>query len=252
VVGAVIVFHDVAQSRVVAERMAHLARHDYLTGLPNPALLTERLSQAMSLAHRHSKRVALLFLDLNDFKSINDTFGHLVGDRFLQAVATRLTGCVRASDTVCRRGGDEFVILLTEIESSQDAAQVAEKVLATVSAPQVIDGIHLQRTASLGISIYPEDGKESAALIQRADSAMYDAKASEPGGYRFFGSGTASPRARAAILNDPELEVVEVNVEAFEVVGQSSAFVSSCAASDTVVARGVDGVKSVTNPMQVK
>ena len=123
--GAVIVFHDVSQSRPMVLKMAHLALHDFLTGLPNRVLLTERLAQAIGCS-RHRKQVALLFLDLDNFKRINDTLGHVIGDQLLQLVADRLTACVRATDTVCRQGGDEFVILLAEIEQPQDAAHIAE------------------------------------------------------------------------------------------------------------------------------
>ena len=138
VAGAVIVFHDVSQSRGMARKMAHMAQHDFLTGLPNRALLTERLSQAIGLAHRHRKQVALLFLDLDYFKHINDSLGHAIGDQLLQSVANRLAACVRGTDTVCRQGGDEFVILLAEIEHPQDAAHVAEKLRAALALPHLI------------------------------------------------------------------------------------------------------------------
>jgi diguanylate cyclase (GGDEF)-like protein/PAS domain S-box-containing protein len=196
VTGAVIVFHDVAKSRAVVEKMAHLARHDFLTGLPNSALLGEKLSQAIGLAHRHRKQVALLFLDLNDFKSVNDACGHLVGDRLLQAVGNRLVACVRATDTVCRRGGDEFVILLTEIMHHDDAAVVAEKVIAVIAEPLVIDGHRLTVGASIGISVYPDDGDDVVTLVQRADTAMYQIKARGVSGFRF--TGTRMRRSTAA------------------------------------------------------
>jgi diguanylate cyclase (GGDEF)-like protein/PAS domain S-box-containing protein len=198
VAGAVIVFHDVAQSRAVAERMAYLARHDYLTGLANPSLLTERLTQAIGLAKRHQKQVGLLFIDLDDFKRVNDSLGHLVGDRLLESIARRLQTCVRGTDTVCRRGGDEFVILLAEIECPQDAAYVAKKVLEAVSAPQFIDGIKLQVSASIGISVYPDHGDDLVTLMQCADTAMYQVKSNGHNDYRFFGAGR--PRRRFGSL----------------------------------------------------
>jgi diguanylate cyclase (GGDEF)-like protein/PAS domain S-box-containing protein len=188
VTGAVIVFHDVAKSRAVVEKMAHLARHDFLTGLPNSALLGDKLSQAIGLAHRHRTQVALLFLDLNDFKTVNDACGHLVGDRLLQAVAHRLVACVRTTDTVCRRGGDEFVILLTEIVHHDDAAVVAEKVIAAIAEPLLIDSHSLTVGVSIGISVYPEDGDDVVTLVQRADTAMYQTKARGISGYRFTGT----------------------------------------------------------------
>jgi diguanylate cyclase (GGDEF)-like protein/PAS domain S-box-containing protein len=187
VTGAVIVFHDVARSRLMSERMAHLAWHDHLTGLANTALLTERLIQAVRLAHRHRKQVALLFIDLDQFKQVNDAHGHSFGDQLLKSVARRLEACVRESDTVCRRGGDEFVILLTEVECRQDAAQVAEKVLAAISAQHVIDGNAVWVSASIGISLCPDDGDDADTLMRRADVAMYRAKAGSQDGFCFAG-----------------------------------------------------------------
>ncbi|MCC5867759.1 MAG: diguanylate cyclase [Gammaproteobacteria bacterium] len=188
VTGAVIVFHDAAQSKVTTERNAHLARHDALTGLANTALLTERLSQAIALALRHRGRLALLFIDLDRFKGVNDTHGHSAGDTLLKAVADRLRSCVRAIDTVCRRGGDEFVILLAEIECRQDAGHVAEKILAALCEPYAIDGTAVRISASIGISVYPENGDEATTLLQSADTAMYKAKESRQPAYSFAGS----------------------------------------------------------------
>ncbi|WP_346285082.1 EAL domain-containing protein [Zoogloea sp.] len=175
--GAVIVFHDVSESRAMAARMSHLAHHDFLTGLPNRALLTERLSQAIGLARRRHKQVALLFLDVDYFKHINDSLGHRIGDLLLQALAERLIACVRTTDTVCRQGGDEFVILLSEVEHIDDATRVAEKLLQVFSLPQLIDGHELHVTLSIGISVYPDDGDNAEAVMQNADTAMYHAKA---------------------------------------------------------------------------
>jgi diguanylate cyclase (GGDEF)-like protein/PAS domain S-box-containing protein len=189
VTGAVIVFHDVARSMLMSERMAHLARHDHLTGLANTALLAERLEQVVRLANRHRKQVALLFIDLDRFKEVNDAHGHEFGDQVLRAVARRLEACVRESDTVCRRGGDEFVILLTEIECRRDAAQVAEKVLAAVAAEHVIDGHAVRVGASIGISVYPGDGDDAGTLLRRADVAMYQVKGGSQAGYCFAGAG---------------------------------------------------------------
>ncbi len=184
--GAVIVFHDVSESRAMALKMAHLARHDFLTGLPNRMLLTERLSQAIGLAQRHHKQVALLFLDLDYFKHINDTLGHAIGDKLLQSVAERLSENVRATDTVCRQGGDEFVILLAEIEQSLDAAIIADKLLTAFAVPHLIGGQELHATLSIGISVYPDDGKDLDAIMQSADTAMYHAKACGRNNFQFF------------------------------------------------------------------
>ncbi len=186
VIGAVIVFHDVSQSRAMALKMAHLAQHDFLTGLPNRVLLTERLSQAIGLANRHRKQVGLLFLDLDYFKHINDSLGHAIGDQLLQSVSDRLAACIRATDTVCRQGGDEFVILLAELEQPQDAAHVAETLLATFAAPHQIGGHELHVTLSIGISIYPDDGVSVDAIMRNADTAMFHAKASGRNKYQFF------------------------------------------------------------------
>ena len=184
--GAVIVFHDVSKSRAMALKMAHLAQHDFLTDLPNRVLLTERLSQAIGLAHRHRKQVALLFLDLDHFKHINDSLGHTIGDQLLQSVAGRLASCVRVTDTVCRQGGDEFVILLAEIERPQDTTQIAEKLIAAFALPHVISGQEIHITLSIGISVYPEDGDNVETVMQNADTAMYHAKESGRNTFRYF------------------------------------------------------------------
>lgn len=184
--GAVIVFHDVSETRAMAQKMLHMAQHDFLTGLANRALLTERLTRAIGLAQRKKKQVALLFIDLDNFKHINDTLGHTIGDKLLQSVAKRLTEVVRTTDTVCRQGGDEFVILLTEIVHCQDAAQVAEKLIAAFALPHVIHECELDVTLSIGVSVYPDDGKDVESLFQHADAAMYCAKTGGRNNYQFF------------------------------------------------------------------
>ncbi len=186
VIGAVLVFHDVSESRSVALRMAHLAQHDFLTGLPNRVLLTERCTQAIGQANRHKKQVGLLFLDLDFFKRINDSLGHAIGDLLLQSVAERLVAGVRTTDTVCRQGGDEFVILLAEIEQPQDATFVAEKLLAAFGLPHQIEGHELHVSLSIGISIYPDDGNNVDSVMQNADTAMFHAKANGRNKYQFF------------------------------------------------------------------
>ena len=186
VAGAVIVFHDVNESRALALKMSHLAQHDFLTGLPNRVLLTERLSRAIGLAHRHGKQVALLFLDLDYFKNINDSLGHATGDELLQSVAERLKVNVRATDTVCRQGGDEFVVLLTEIERPLDASLIAEKLQISFASPHLVAGQELHVTLSIGISIYPDDGLDLDTVLQNADTAMYHAKARGRNNFQFF------------------------------------------------------------------
>ncbi len=186
VTGAVIVFHDVSESRAMALEMAHLAQHDFLTSLPNRLLLSERMVHAISLAKRHQQQVGLLFLDLDNFKHINDSLGHAIGDQLLQSVARRLVECVRTTDTVCRQGGDEFVILLAEIGQPQDAAHVAETLRAALDMPHLIDGHELHISLSIGISLFPDDGADVDTLMQNADTAMYHAKASGRNNYQFF------------------------------------------------------------------
>ncbi|MFN0317181.1 MAG: EAL domain-containing protein [Burkholderiales bacterium] len=186
VAGAVIIFHDVSQSRATARKMTYLAQHDFLTGLPNRVLLTERLSQAIGQANRHRKQVALLFLDLDNFKHINDSLGHAIGDQLLRSVTQRLSACVRTTDTVCRQGGDEFVILLTEIEKRRDAAHVAKKLHAILARPHFIGGHELHVTVSAGISVYPDDGHDADTVMHNADTAMYHAKAGGGNTHQFF------------------------------------------------------------------
>ena len=186
VTGAVMVFRDVSMARALSLKMAHLAQHDSLTDLPNRVLLNDRLTQALALAHRKEQRLALLFLDLDRFKSINDSLGHAIGDRLLQSVAERLLTCVRSSDTVSRQGGDEFVILLPEVTQPADAAVTAEKILLALSTPHRIDRQDLHLAASIGIVTYPEDGTEAETLLKHADLAMYRAKDSGRNTYRFF------------------------------------------------------------------
>jgi diguanylate cyclase (GGDEF)-like protein len=185
----------VAQLRDVNEHlltskleMSHLAHHDFLTNLPNRVQLNDRLAQAISLASRNERRLAVLFLDLDRFKAINDTLGHAVGDRLLQSVAQRLIACVRNSDTVSRQGGDEFVILLAEVEHQQDAARIAEKILRALAAPHQVGEHALYITTSIGISVYPLDGLLAEELIKHADTAMYHAKEKGRNRYQFFKS----------------------------------------------------------------
>ena len=160
-----------------AAQMAYMAEHDFLTGLPNRALLTDRLMQSIELAKRHGgKKVALMFLDLDHFKRINDSLGHEVGDRLLQSAASRLQACVRLSDTVSRHGGDEFVILLAEIEDVQDAVLIAEKLKKAMAKPHLIGDHQIHVTMSIGISLYPDDGNDIETVIRNADTAMYYAK----------------------------------------------------------------------------
>ncbi len=183
--GAVMVFRDVSAARAQAQRLAYLAQHDSLTKLPNRVLLNDRLTQALSLADRHHHQVAVLFLDIDGFKPINDTLGHDAGDRLLQLVADRLIASVRGSDTVGRLGGDEFVVVLSRIEHARDAAISVEKMLHAVARPYDIGSHEVRVTASIGIATYPADGSDPATLLTNADRAMYSAKAAGRSNYTF-------------------------------------------------------------------
>jgi len=184
--GKVMVFRDASAARAMTSLLSHSAYHDYLTGLPNRMLLIDRIGQAITLAQRSGKRLAVLFLDLDGFKHINDSLGHQVGDNLLKSVAARLVECVRASDTVSRQGGDEFVLLLAEMASPEDAAISARRILQAVGTVHSIDGNDLHISTSIGISVYPDDGLDSDTLIKNADTAMYQAKENGRQRFQFF------------------------------------------------------------------
>ena len=169
-------FRDVRDRKAAEARMLHLAHHDSLTGLPNRTLLADRLAVAIGHARRDGSKVGVLLLDLDHFKTINDSLGHHIGDELLEAVASRLRACLRDSDTAARLGGDEFVIALSNLHSTGDAERIAEKVLAAFTEPFVIEGHSLHVGTSIGISMFPGDGEDPAALLQAADIAMYSAK----------------------------------------------------------------------------
>lgn len=176
-----------AHEEVLERRIAKLERallkaresayHDELTGLPNRRLLLDRFNRAVARGARRRNQVAMLLFDLDGFKSINDAFGHAAGDNLLRQVARRLAACLRASDTACRFGGDEFLSLLPELESKESALAAAGKIRARLAMPYLLDGTALRMTASIGMAIYPVDGKEYGELIQHADQAMYRDKA---------------------------------------------------------------------------
>ncbi|MDP1771040.1 MAG: EAL domain-containing protein [Methylobacter sp.] len=174
------------QVQMAKNQLDYLAHHDALTDLPNRMLLQDRLNQAIELAHRQGRQLAVMFMDLDRFKHINDSLGHSVGDQLLQSVAQRLLACVRHSDTISRQGGDEFVLLLSFIEHAEDAALSAQKMLASISQPHRVEGHDLHINVSIGISIYPDDGRDAETLIKSADTAMYHAKESGRNNYKFF------------------------------------------------------------------
>jgi diguanylate cyclase (GGDEF)-like protein/PAS domain S-box-containing protein len=176
VTGAVIVFHDVSMARSVMLEMSHLAQHDVLTDLPNRLMFKDRLAQAISMARRNQHQLAVLFLDLDGFKHINDSLGHAIGDRLLQSVAARLSTCVRKSDTVSRQGGDEFVILLPEVKNARMQLLARAKIIAEPNGAAQRREHNLCVTVSIGISTYPDNGEDPETLIKNADTAMYHAK----------------------------------------------------------------------------
>ena len=186
IIGAVIVIRDVGAARDRSQRMLHWARHDTLTHLPNRSLLHDSLARAIAFARRHDKPLAVGFLDVDGLKTINDSYGHSVGDHILAGVASRITAVLRQSDGVGRVGGDEFVIVLSEIAHSADAALVAQKLLQAIAAPHRVGGRDVTVTASLGLALYPDDGLTAEDLIASADVAMYAAKRNGRGACRFF------------------------------------------------------------------
>jgi diguanylate cyclase (GGDEF)-like protein/PAS domain S-box-containing protein len=193
VIGAVIVFHDVSVAREMSLQMTHLAQHDFLTDLPNRLLLNDRITQSIALAGRQNRPIAVLFLDLDRFKYINDSLGHAIGDKLIQSVSKRLLAGVRGSDTVSRQGGDEFVILLSEITYPEDAATSAKKILLSLSAPHSIEEHDLHIDGSIGISVYPEDGEDAETLIKNADAAMYHVKEEGRNNFEFFNAEMNMP-----------------------------------------------------------
>lgn len=190
----------VAELQQSEEQVRQLAYFDFLTGLPNRRLLLDRLHQAVSQARRHGYSMAIMFLDLDHFKRINDTLGHDTGDELLKQVATRLAGCIRSGDTASRSGGDEFILVMPEIAQPHDAAVVAEKIIRALNEPIVIGEHHLHIGVSIGIAIYPVDGSDDMLeLMKKADTAMYAAKGGGRNNYRFFGE-----EYRAAAVDGPD------------------------------------------------
>jgi diguanylate cyclase (GGDEF)-like protein/PAS domain S-box-containing protein len=194
---------EIADRRQAESRARHLADHDALTGLPNRRLLEDRLTQALALSQRNRKQTAVMFVDLDRFKVINDSLGHSAGDVVLKEVSERLVKQLRVVDTICRMGGDEFVVVLPEIKRSSDAANVAAKILETVAQPIIVEGRELHITPSVGISVFPDDGRDAETLIRNADAAMYHAKETGRANYQFFtGEMNQSASRRLALEND--------------------------------------------------
>ncbi len=180
------IFSDITSEKESEERLLYLAHYDQLTGLPNRILFNDRLHQAIAQAKREQLQTAVMFLDLDGFKTVNDTLGHNSGDELLRQVAQRLTACLRAVDTVARFGGDEFTIVITAIEGNEDVIRVAKKITQEISRPYEIDGVQASVTTSIGISFYPNDGEIPNQLVQRADNAMYHAKRHGKNHHEFY------------------------------------------------------------------
>jgi diguanylate cyclase (GGDEF)-like protein len=181
-----------ARALQAAQQALRLALYDVLTGLPNRKLITERLSQALTKARREKTQAALLFIDLDNFKPVNDDFGHPIGDLLLKDVARRLQECMRESDTAARLGGDEFIVLLPSVEGKHGAMVVATKILHALNRPFDIAGNRLQISASIGVALYPDHGSDEKSLLKFADTAMYKAKNSGRNGVHFFEAEDAS------------------------------------------------------------
>lgn len=181
-----LIFRDISERKLAQQRLEYLAHHDGLTGLPNRTLFFDRLNQTFHHARRYQQRFALLFIDLDRFKFVNDSLGHDVGDLLLQETAERIKELVRSCDTVARMGGDEFTIILSRINEPENARMVAEKIVAAISRPFHLAGHVCSIGASIGISIFPDDGDNTEVLIKKADTAMYSAKKNGRGNARFF------------------------------------------------------------------
>ncbi len=180
------VLRDISERKENEERIRRLAHHDHLTGLPNRNLLNDRMNHALARARRHGGRMAVLYVDLDHFKPINDTLGHMAGDMVLKEVAARLTDCVRSSDTVARVGGDEFVLVIEEIARPGEAARVARKIVDVLTAPIAVGKTECTISASIGVAVFPDDGLTIDEVSKAADAAMYRIKHSSRNGYRFF------------------------------------------------------------------
>jgi diguanylate cyclase (GGDEF)-like protein/PAS domain S-box-containing protein len=193
IVNHVGVFSDITKRKAAEEQMLFLAHHDGLTSLPNRGLFSERLNHAVARAHRTQDKMAVMFMDIDNFKQVNDSLGHHTGDQLLQVVAQRLTACVREGDTVARLGGDEFTVILESISRSDDASLIAQKIIHALTQPMLLDGQELAVTASVGISLYPHDSQQPDELIKYADAAMYAAKKKGGDNFQLFTAAMKEP-----------------------------------------------------------
>ncbi len=202
---------DITERKETEAKIIHLAHFDALTDLPNRLLVQDRIKQAIIASQRSGLEFAVLFIDLDKFKNVNDTLGHDVGDRLLEMVARRLTECLRAQDTVGRQGGDEFIVLLASLSTADDAARVAQKILDVLSAPFEINGQTLRSGASIGIGVYPHDGADVETLLKNSDTAMYSAKDVGRNNYQFFAEEMNAASVERLLLEGSLRQAIERN-----------------------------------------
>ena len=205
------IMHDITERKATQEKIIHLAHYDALTDLPNRSLVQDRIQQTIAWARRAEAQFAIMFIDLDKFKNINDTLGHDVGDQLLQMVAQRLTESLRAEDTVGRQGGDEFIVLLASLSAAEDSAVVAQKILGTLAAPFVINGQDLRTGASLGIAVYPQDGEDVETLLKNSDTAMYHAKEAGRSNYQYFAKEMNTAAAERLLLESSLRQAIDRN-----------------------------------------
>ncbi len=230
--GVIVNTRDVTDRRAIEQRIQHLAFHDALTGLPNRSLMADRISQAVMRAERIGKKFAVMFIDIDNFKNINDTLGHDVGDELLREVSRRLSNSVRGHDTIARQGGDEFIVLLDQLEGHQGAIRVAQKILDALRAAFHVAGSDQHVSGSIGIALFPEDGRDAATLLKNADTAMFHGKSLGKNTYQFFTSqmniavkrrAAMESNLRAAVKNgnfslvyQPQVDLISGDIVAFE------------------------------------
>lgn len=183
------VISDITERKKAEHKFEDMATHDFLTGLPNRILLLDRFAMAAALAHRNKSRLALMSLDLDKFKSINDTLSHGVGDQVLKVVSSRLSGIIRASDTLARIGGDEFILMMLENSQAEDTIVIAQKILDSFTEPFPIHGHNIKLSTSIGIALYPEDAEDLETLMKKSDAAMYYSKGHGRNQFKFFSDG---------------------------------------------------------------
>jgi diguanylate cyclase (GGDEF)-like protein/PAS domain S-box-containing protein len=188
-VGITTLLTDITERKRMEQRLQEMATHDFLTGLPNRVLLIDRFNVAAALAHRNKARLEVISLDLDKFKTINDTLGHDAGDQVLKTMSTRLTGIIRASDTLARVGGDEFILVMLETDRIVDSTAIAQKILDSFKTPLTVDGHPVALSTSIGVAVYPDDAEDLETLIRKSDAAMYYAKGHGRNQYKFFGDG---------------------------------------------------------------